>query len=134
MANISELTFPDDLNYTDEHEWAKPEDDVVIVGISDYAQDQLGDVTFVELPEVDDEFEKGETFGTVESTKTVSDLVMPVGGQVVAINAELGESPGLVNEAPYAGGWMIRLKPDHPADLEDLMSRDVYVELLKGLE
>ena len=134
MADISELNFPEDLKYTDEHEWAKPEGDNVVVGISDYAQDQLGDVTFVELPEVDDEFVKGKTFGTVESTKAVSDLVMPIGGQIVAINAELGESPGLVNEDPYAAGWMIQVKPKSPADLDDLMSRDVYVELLKGIE
>ena len=134
MTDINELNFPENLKYTDEHEWAKTEGDIIVVGISDFAQEQLGDVTFVELPDVDDEFEKGDTFGTVESTKAVSDLMMPIGGQVIAINEELGESPGLVNEDPYAAGWMIHVKPKNLADLDDLMSRDVYVELLKGIE
>lgn len=110
MKEISELNFPDDLRYSDDHEWAKQVDGVVRVGISDYAQDQLGDIVFVELPEIGDTLEKGEEFGTVESVKAVSELYMPLGGEITAINADLEEAPELVNNAPYSGGWMIDVR------------------------
>jgi len=131
MKELSELNFPDDVKYSDDHEWGKMDNGEVLIGISDYAQDQLGDIVFVELPGVGDTFEKGGEFGTVESVKAVSELFLPLGGEVVAINEELEDAPELVNTDPYAGGWMIRVKPDDPADFDQLMSKDVYVDSLK---
>ena len=101
MKEINELQLPDDLKYADDHEWAKAQGDVVRVGISDYAQDQLGDIVFVELPEVGESFEKGAEFGTLESVKAVSEIYMPLGGEIVAINETLEESPEKVNNSPY---------------------------------
>ncbi len=133
MKEISELRFPDDLRYADDHEWAKPEGDKVKIGISDYAQDQLGDIVFVELPQVGDTFGKGEEFGTVESVKAVAELYMPIGGEVLAVNTALETSPELVNKDPYNAGWMIEVKPTDPADLEILMDKGAYLGMLKGV-
>jgi glycine cleavage system H protein len=132
MKAISELNLPEDLKYTDDHEWAKPEGDVVRIGISDYAQDQLGDVVFVELPEVGSSFAKGEEFGTVESVKAVSELYMPIGGEVAAINDTLADQPEQVNSDPYGGGWMLTVKASDPAELQSLKSKAAYLEMLKG--
>lgn len=134
MKEISELGFPGDLRYTRDHEWARPETNGVRCGISDYAQDQLGDIVFVELPQVGDTFEKGQEFGTVESVKAVSELYMPVAGEVTAVNAELEDAPQLVNQSPYGDGWMISLKPKDPGELEYLLTNAAYEEMLKGLE
>lgn len=134
MKEISELNLPDDVRYAVEHEWARLDSDNVKVGISDYAQDQLGDIVFVELPDVGDTFKAGEEFGTVESVKAVSELYIPIGGEILAVNTALEESPELVNESPYSDGWMIEVKPDDPADMDSLMTRDVYLEMLKGGE
>lgn len=131
MKELNELNFPDDVKYSDDHEWGKMDNGEVTIGISDYAQDQLGDIVFVELPGVGDTFEKGGEFGTVESVKAVSELFLPLGGEIVAINENLEDSPELVNTEPYAGGWMIRVKPDDPAELDQLMSKDAYVDSLK---
>jgi glycine cleavage system H protein len=108
------------------------QDDKVKVGISDYAQDQLGDIVFVELPEVGDSLDKGEEFGTVESVKAVSELYMPVGGEIVAVNSALEDNPEWVNNTPYADGWMIEIKPDNPSAIDDLLANDAYLEKLKG--
>ncbi|MBR9985458.1 MAG: glycine cleavage system protein GcvH [Desulfosarcina sp.] len=132
MKAINELNLPEDARYTDDHEWAKKNGDVVRMGISDYAQDQLGDIVFVELPEVGSSFDKGEEFGTVESVKAVSELYMPIGGEVTAINEALADAPELVNSAPYDGGWMMEIKASDPAELEALKSKADYLELLKG--
>jgi len=132
MKEINELKFPDDLQYAEDHEWVKPDGDAVKIGISDYAQDQLGDIVFVELPEVGDTFEKGAEFGTVESVKAVSELVIPVGGEVVSVNGELEDAPELVNEDPYGKGWMVEIKLDAPSETESLMGKDAYIEMLKG--
>ena len=132
MKAISELNLPEDVQYTDDHEWAKKNGDVVRMGISDYAQDQLGDIVFVELPEVGSSFDKGEEFGTVESVKAVSELYMPIGGEVTAINEALADAPELVNSDPYDGGWMIEIKASDPAELEALKSKADYLEMLKG--
>ena len=132
MKAISELNLPEDLRYTDDHEWAKKNGGVVRMGISDYAQDQLGDIVFVELPEVGSSFDKGEEFGTVESVKAVSELYMPIGGEVTAINEALADAPELVNSAPYDGGWMMEIKASDPAELEALKSKADYLEMLKG--
>jgi glycine cleavage system H protein len=131
MKELNELSFPDDIKYSDDHEWGKMENDEIAIGISDYAQDQLGDIVFVELPSIGETFEKGAEFGTVESVKAVSELFMPVGGEVVAINEALEDAPELVNTEPYAGGWMVRVKPGDPSELDQMMSRDVYVDSLK---
>lgn len=130
---ISALKFVDGLKYAEDHEWAKREGKTVKIGITDYAQDQLGEIVFVELPEVDEALSKGDEFGTVESTKAVSELYMPISGKIVAINENLEDSPELVNNAPYDGGWMIEIEPSDPSELEELMDKDAYIEFLKGL-
>jgi len=132
MKEINELNFPDDIRYAESHEWAKPQGDTVKVGISDYAQDQLGDIVFVEMPEAGETFEKGAEFGTVESVKAVSELYMPVGGEVLAVNTSLEDSPELVNNTPYTDGWMIEVKPDDPAQLDSLLTKDAYLKSLQG--
>lgn len=120
--------LPSNLLYTEEHEYLKPtaEDNVYDVGITDYAQGELGDVVFVELPEVGDSFERGATFGTVEAVKAVSDLYMPVTGEVVDVNGNLEGDPSLVNSDPYGDGWMIRIRVEDPSDLDNTLSADEY--------
>ena len=131
---IGDLNFPDDLRYTDDHEWVKQEGDIVKVGITDYAQDQLGDIVFVELPEVGDSFAKGEEFGTLESVKAVSEVYMPIGGEIVAINTALADTPELVNNAPYTDAWMMSVKPKDVGEIDTLMDKAGYLKLLKGSE
>ena len=131
MKEINELNFPDDIRYAKSHEWARLEGDTVKVGISDYAQDQLGDIVFVEMPAAGESFAKGDEFGTVESVKAVSELYMPIGGEIVAVNPSLEDAPEMVNNTPYSDGWMIEVKPDDPAELESLMTKEAYVESLK---
>jgi len=132
MKELDELNFPDDVRYAKSHEWARLEGDKVKVGISDYAQDQLGDIVFVELPEVGDTFDKGEEFGTVESVKAVSELYAPVAGEVASINSSLEDAPEKVNHAPYGDGWMIEIKVENSSEMDDLMSNDDYLGTLKG--
>ena len=132
MKELNELNFPDDVRYAESHEWARAEGDRVKVGISDYAQDQLGDIVFVEFPEVGQTLGKGEEFGTVESVKAVSELYMPIAGKVMAVNSALEESPEKVNNAPYGEGWMIEVKAADPSELDDLMDNDAYIATLKG--
>lgn len=131
MKDIQELNLPADIRYSKDHEWAKAEGDIVKVGISDYAQDALGDIVFVELPEVGDTFDAGDEFGTLESVKAVSELYIPVGGEIVAVNTELEDSPERINEDPY-GGWIIEVKPKDLGELDDLLDREAYLELLKA--
>ncbi len=131
MKEISELNLPKDLRYTDDHEWANVSGEVVKVGISDYAQDQLGDIVFVELPEVGDSFEAGDEFGTLESVKAVSELYIPIGGEITAVNTELEDTPELLNQDPYSG-WIIEVRPDNIKELETLLDRAAYIEILKG--
>ena len=132
MKDINDVILPDDIHYAASHEWAKAERNNVKVGISDYAQDQLGDIVFVEMPEVGETFEKGAEFGTVESVKAVSELYMPVGGEIIAVNSALEDSPELINNTPYSDGWMIEVKPDDTAELDSLMTKDAYLTSLKG--
>ncbi len=134
MKEIDELNLPDDVRYAEDHEWIRSEGDKVRIGINDYAQDQLGDIVFVELPQSGDTFEKGEEFGTVESVKAVSELYIPIGGEILSVNTALEESPDLVNQSPYNDGWMIEVKPSNSAELEALITRDAYLEMLKGLK
>ena len=122
--------IPSELYFTEEHEYLKPsdEDGVFLVGITDYAQGELGDVVFVELPEPGVQLKKMEVFGTIEAVKAVSDLYCPVEGEIVEVNAGLDDDPSLVNSDPYGEGWMIRLKVANPADLEGLLRADGYAE------
>ena len=132
MKDINDVILLDNVRYAESHEWAKAEGDNVKVGISDYAQDQLGDIVFVEMPDVGETFDKGAEFGTVESVKAVSELYMPVGGEIVAVNGALEDSPELINNTPYSDGWMIEVKPDDSAELDSLMTKDAYLTSLKG--
>jgi glycine cleavage system H protein len=125
------LDFPNDVRYTSEHEWARLEGDLVTVGITSYATDQLGDVVFVELPEVGRKLEAAKPFGVVEAVKTVSDLFTPVAGEVVEVNRALADDPGRVNQSPFGDGWMIRIRPTSADDLERLMSREDYAKLVE---
>ncbi len=132
MKEIAELNFPEDVRYSESHEWVKVAGDTAKFGITDYAQDQLGDIVFVELPDVGESFEKGAEYGTVESVKAVSELYMPVSGEIVAINEALEDAPELVNNTPFSDGWMIEIKLDDSSELDTLMDKDAYLSTLKG--
>ena len=123
---------PEGLHYTKDHEWAKKDGDLVVVGITHYAQDQLGDVVFVELPAVGRTLEAGQSFGVIEAVKTVSDLYAPLAGEVVEVNSALADQPALVNQAPYEGGWMVKIRPSNAADLDHLLDAGAYKELLEA--
>ena len=112
--------------YTKNHEWARQEGAEIVCGISDHAQESLSDIVYVELPEVGDAFDKGDSFGVVESVKAASDLYMPMGGEITAVNEELEDAPETVNEDPYGKGWIIRLRPSAPAEFDDLMDAEAY--------
>jgi glycine cleavage system H protein len=120
------MKFPAELRYSDHDEWVRVEGDEIVTGITDYAQDQLSDIVYVELPEVGDQFEKGEPYGVVESVKAASDVYMPASGDIVAVNSELEDTPEIVNEDPYGRGWFVRIKPIDPADLDELMDSETY--------
>jgi glycine cleavage system H protein len=134
MKEISELVTPQDIRYTKDHEWARFDGEKVRIGITDYAQDQLGDIVFVEVPEVGKKLKKGEECGTLESVKAVGELYMPVSGEITGANKELEDSPGLVNSAPYTDGWIADVKPSDPSEMDSLMGHDAYIEMLKGLK
>jgi len=134
MKEIGELNLPDDVLYSDDHEWARLEGETVKIGISDYAQDRLGDITFVEVPAVGDTFKQAEEFGNVESTKAVSEMLMPIGGEILAVNETLEDSPELLNQDPYGKGWIIEVKPDDQAELGSLMNKEAYVKMLEGMD
>ena len=120
------MNVPSNLKYTKEHEWVRLEGDVAVVGITDFAQGELGDIVFVEVETVDEQLGADEVFGTVEAVKTVSDLFMPVAGEVVAFNEVVEDDPSLVNQEPYEGGWLIKIKLDNPADVDGLLDADGY--------
>ena len=124
------MEFPQDLRYTKDHEWLRLEKEEGIVGITDFAQDALGDVVFVELPAVGSVLNQGQTFGVVESNKTVSDLFAPVAGRVVAVNQALRDQPELVNGDPYGGGWMIRIAPSRREEIDGLLDAGGYRALI----
>jgi glycine cleavage system H protein len=133
MKEISELVTPNDVRYTNDHEWAKPYGEKVRIGVTDYAQDRLGDIVFVELPQVGKKFKKGEGCGTLESIKAVGELYVPVSGEIIGVNKELEGSPDLVNNSPYADGWIADIEPSDPSEMDSLMTHDAYIEMLKGL-
>nr|WP_228723443.1 glycine cleavage system protein GcvH [Desulfosediminicola flagellatus] len=125
------MKLPADIRYTDDHEWAQKTGDTIRIGVSDYAQDQLGDIVFVEFPETGDSFEKGDEFGSLESVKAVSELYLPIAGEVVAINEALEDEPELINQDPYAN-WIVEIKPADSSAIEALMTAEQYLEMLKG--
>jgi glycine cleavage system H protein len=125
------MTFPEELRYTQDHEWARKKGGNVVVGITEFATDQLGDVVYVELPAVGDEVKKGEAFGVVESTKAVSDLYAPISGKVVEINSPLVDAPEGINEDPYGEGWMIAVAPSDAQELDALLDVKGYTALVQ---
>ena len=131
MKELNELHLPDDIRYTDEHEWARLSGDIARIGVSDYAQDQLGDIVFVELPAVGDTIAKGEVFGTLESVKAVSELYLPLSGEVVAVNTALTDAPELINQDPYAA-WIVEVRPTDAGEYDQLLSAAAYLDLLRG--
>lgn len=124
------MNIPEDLLFTNDHEWIRVEENLVTIGITEFAQEQLGDVVYVELPEEGDEIDAEDAFGSVESVKAVSEIYSPVGGKVVEINEMLEDSPEKVNSDPYGDGWMIQLEVDDTSGLSDLMSPEDYAEYL----
>jgi glycine cleavage system H protein len=123
---------PTDRRYTAEHEWVKLEGDVAVVGITSFAQDQLGDVVYVELPKVGARVEAMKPFGVIESVKTASDLFAPVSGTVEAVNSQIESEPQLVNDAPYEGGWLIKVRPDDAAEIDNLLTAEQYGDQVAG--
>ncbi|MFP3980409.1 MAG: glycine cleavage system protein GcvH [Desulfobacterales bacterium] len=132
MKAIDELEIPEDLRFGKNHEWIRPENGHVRTGISDYAQDQLGEIVFVELPAPGDVFGRDEAFATIESVKTVSELYMPVGGEILEVNSALEDSPDLINQSPYEKGWIIVIKPSDKSEFEAPMTADDYINMLQG--
>jgi len=126
------MITPKELKYSEEHEWVKEEDGKYRIGITHFAQSELGDIVFVELPEVGDEVKFDEPFGSVESVKTVSELYAPISGKVVEVNEELEDSPEFVNESPYEKAWMIVVEPSNVSEVEELMSAEAYDEMTVG--
>lgn len=123
MANI-----PQDLKFSEEHEWVKVEGDTATVGVTNFAQEELGDIVFLELPDVDDEFKQGDSFGSIEAVKTVADLYAPVSGVVVEVNEALEDAPETVNDSPYGDGWLLKVKLSDPGELDALMDADAYAK------
>lgn len=124
------MIIPNELKYTKEHEWVRMEGDFAYVGITDYAQQQLGDIVFVDIPTLDETLEAGDVFGSIEVVKTVSDLFLPIAGEVIEVNEALEDNPGMVNEDPYGNGWIVKIKPTDPSQLEALLDAEKYKELL----
>ena len=126
------MNFPQNLKYTNEHEWIRVEGDIAYVGITDYAQEQLGDIVFVDIPPVGETLEAGETFGTIEVVKTISDLFLPLAGEILEQNEALEENPELVNKDPYGEGWLIKMKPADASAAEDLLDAEAYKAVVNG--
>lgn len=120
------MEFPEDLNYTKDHEWVKINGDEAYIGVTDFAQSELGDIVYVDVDTVDETIEKGEVFGTVEAVKTVSDLYMPLSGQILEFNEALEDEPEKVNEKPYEDGWMIKIKMTNKEEANELLSAETY--------
>ncbi len=134
MSTGKAVQYPSDRKYSNTHEWVKMEGDTAVVGISDYAQDALGDIVFVELPVVGMKLEKGQTFGVVESVKAASDVFAPISGEVESINEQLTDSPDIVNKEPFTAGWMLKLRPANMAELNDLMDAPTYKSKIESGE
>lgn len=124
------MNVPENLKYTKDHEWIRVEGDVAVIGVTDYAQSQLGDIVYVEIETEGDELDKEEVFGTIEAVKTVSDMYMPISGEVIEVNEDLEDAPDSVNKDPYGDGWMIKVRISDESQLEDLLSVEAYKELI----
>ena len=124
------MNFPTNVKYTNEHEWVRIEGDEAYVGITDYAQSQLGDIIFVDIPTEGETLEKGETFGSIEVVKTVSDLFLPIGGEILEVNPALEENPELANKDPYGEGWIVKIKPTDASEADDLLDAEAYKQLI----
>lgn len=124
------MAVPNELKYSKEHEWVKVEGNVATIGITEYAQSELGDIVFVELPETDDEINEGDTFGSVESVKTVSELYAPISGKVVEVNEELEDSPEFVNKSPYEKAWMVKVEISDESQIEALLTAEKYSKMI----
>ena len=125
------MSLPEDLKYTKEHEWLRVDGETAIIGITEHAQSELGDIIFIEFPNVDQKIEKNEPFGTIEAVKTVADLFAPVSGKVIEINETLEDNPEFVNSDPYVNGWIVKVSISDISEMEELMSADKYAELIK---
>ena len=123
--------IPENLKYSNDHEWLKMDGDIAYVGITAYAAEQLGDIVFVDVTTVDETLEQNEVFGSIEAVKTVSDLMLPIGGEVVEFNEELEGNPALINTDPYEGGWIVKIKPTNPAEADTLLDAAAYADLIK---
>jgi glycine cleavage system H protein len=132
MKGIEDIHLPGELRYSPDHEWVRRDDGLATLGLTDYAQDQLGDIVYVELPSVGTHFDQGGVFATVESVKSVSECLMPVAGEITAVNGSLADNAALLNQSPYGDGWMIQVKPDDPAALDGLLTAAAYLAHLKG--
>ncbi len=124
------MNIPDDLHYTKDHEWARLEGDTAVVGLTDFAQGELGDIIFVEFPDLGDTFSRGDTFGTVEAVKTVADLFIPLSGEIIAVNTDLEEAPEKVNNDPYGKGWLVKVKLSNPGEGDELLNAAAYKDLI----
>ncbi len=125
------MEIPEDLHYTKDHEWARNDDGEVVIGITDYAQSELGDIVFIDLPEVGTVILQGKEFGTIEAVKAAADIYAPVSGEIVAVNGLLDQSPELVNQSPYEDGWFVRVKISDEEELKTLLTADEYRELIE---
>jgi len=126
------MKFPENLKYTSEHEWVRVEGETVYIGITDYAQEQLGDIVFVDVTTVGEQLDKGEVFGTIEVVKTISDLFLPMSGEILELNEKLEDSPELINNDPYGEGWIIKLAPSHKEEYDDLLDVEAYKKSING--
>lgn len=126
------MNIPENLKYSKDHEWVKAEGDEAYIGITDFAQKELGDIVFVEVETIDETMDKEEVFGTVEAVKTVSDLLLPVGGTIIELNEKLADEPELINKDPYGEGWIVKIKITNPSELDELLDAQAYKELTEA--
>jgi len=132
MSDLDKLNFPETVKYSREHTWARLEGETVVVGISDFAQDQLGEIVFIELPQIGATYAADEEFGVVESVKTASDLYLPVGGEIAEVNQGLEDAPEVINSDPFGEGWVVKLKPADPAEIDTLLDARTYYDMQAG--
>ncbi len=125
------MSVKKDLYYSEDHEWVREDEDLLVIGVTDFAQEELGDIVFVELPELDEEFDKDDSFGVLESVKAVSDTFIPVSGRVVEVNENLLDNPELINDDPYGEGWLIKIDPADDSELDELLSAEEYAEFIE---
>lgn len=131
QKNSNIMNFPNDLKYTKDHEWIRVEGEFAFIGVTDFAQKELGDIVYVEIDTIGETLSQEETFGTIEAVKTVSDIFMPVGGEILEVNPKLESNPEVVNQDPYGKGWMIKIKLINPAEVKDLMTADEYKQTIE---